>query len=168
METPSDRPRVLYVDEPGADTPASLDRFDVVRATGADDALDRFPAEQVDCVIATQELPESTGVDLLERFRDREPTLPFVLVATDGSEALASRAVAAGATRYVPTGSDTEDPDALADHVAEAVERHRVRPGAAGPTERADTHEWELTPAEYRDVFAKAEVGIGITNPETG
>ena len=168
METPPDRPRILYVDGSDVDTPASLDRFDVVRATGADDVLERLPARQFDCVVATNDLPDSTGIDLLERFRDREPTLPFVLVAADGSEALASRAVAAGASRYVPTGSDSDNPDALADHVAEAVERHQARPGAAGPTERAETAEWELTPAEYRDVFAKAEVGIGITDPETG
>jgi PAS domain S-box-containing protein len=166
METPSDRPCVLYVDGPDVATPASLDRFDVERATGADDALDRFAAEQFDCVVATHDLPESTGLDLLERFEDRKLAIPFVLVAADGSEALASRAVAAGAAGYVPIGSDPDD--ALADRVADAVERHRDRPGAARPPERADTAEWELAPAEYRDVFAKAEVGIGITDPETG
>jgi PAS domain S-box-containing protein len=168
METPPDRTRILYVDGPDVDTPASLDRFDVVRATGVDDALDRLPAEQVACVVAANDLPDSTGIDLLERLRDREPTLPFVLVAADGSEALASRAVAAGASGYVPTGGDADDTVALADRVADTVEDHPTRPGAAGPTEGADTPDWELTPAEYRDVFVKAEVGIGITDPETG
>jgi PAS domain S-box-containing protein len=90
------------------------------------------------------------------------------LVAADGSESLASRAVAAGASGYIPTGADTDDPGTLTDRVAEAVERHRARPDAAGAAERPERAEWELTPAEYRDVFAKAEVGIGITDPETG
>ena len=166
METPTDRPRVLYVDGPDADVPASIERFDVVRATGADDALDRLLAATFDCVVAADDLPNATGIDLLERFREREPVLPFVLVAADGSEALASRAVAAGASGYVPVETDADH--AVADRVVEAVERHRSRPGVAESADRTEADGWDLTPAEYRDVFAKAEVGIGITDPETG
>lgn len=165
METSPDRTRLRYVDDPDADAPASLDRFDVGRATGADDALDRLAAEQFDCVVAIHDLSESTGLDLLERLGDREPTPPFVLLAADGSERLASRAVAAGASGYVPIESDADD--ALVDRVADAVDRYRDQPGAARSPDSADTTEWELAPAEYRDVFANAEVGIGITDPET-
>lgn len=38
----------------------------------------------------------------------------------------------------------------------------------AGTIEREDSGSWQLTPAQYHDVFATAEVGIGIIDPETG
>lgn len=171
---PPTRVRVLRVDPDTGATDRlerADDRFEVTTASDADEALSLLASEGFDCVVAAVDLPDATGVDLLETVREREPTLPFVLVAADGSEALASRAIAAGVTDYVRA-----DEDALADRLADAVERGGTERSGSGRSvePEGDTSaptgaaEWDLTPAEYRDVFAKAEVGIGIVDPETG
>ncbi|MFD1589030.1 PAS domain S-box protein [Halorientalis brevis] len=66
-------------------------------------AQERLAADStIDCVVAAQELPDGAGLDLLAQVRETDPSLPFVLLATDGSERLASDAFAADADDYVP------------------------------------------------------------------
>ncbi|ELZ02504.1 bacterio-opsin activator domain-containing protein [Natrialba asiatica] len=65
----------------------------------------------VDCLVTAGELPDGTGLELLESIRRRErqtdadTELPVVLSPADGSEALASEAIAAGVMEYVPRSS---------------------------------------------------------------
>jgi PAS domain S-box-containing protein len=73
-----------------------------------------------DCIVAAQALPDEDGVELLEAVRGHRPELPFILYARDGDEALASRAIAAGVTDYVP--ADAVDHGALAERVLAAAE----------------------------------------------
>lgn len=54
------------------------------------------------CVVSHQQLSQGTGLELLEGVREAAPDLPFVLVADDGDECLASRAITAGVSEYVP------------------------------------------------------------------
>ncbi|WP_323172530.1 bacterio-opsin activator domain-containing protein [Natrialba sp. PRR66] len=68
----------------------------------------------VDCLVTAGELPDGTGLELLTSIRHRERQtnadieLPVVLAPADGSEALASEAIAAGVTEYVPrSGSES-------------------------------------------------------------
>ncbi|MFW5938049.1 MAG: response regulator [Halanaeroarchaeum sp.] len=105
MQPSADPIRVLTVDPAAADTLDDADdRFDVVAATDSDEALAMLDRETFDCVVAPADLPDASGLDLLELVRARAPEPPFVVTAADGSEALASRAIAAGVTDYVPTG----------------------------------------------------------------
>ncbi len=71
-------------------------------AAGAPAALDRFRRADVDCVLSAQALVEGSGVELLSTIQDETPAFPLVLGARDGSERLASDAIAAGVTDYVP------------------------------------------------------------------
>jgi PAS domain S-box-containing protein len=54
----------------------------------------------VDAVVCDYRMPEMTGVELLERVRERWPTLPFVMLTAEGSESIASDAIHAGVTDY--------------------------------------------------------------------
>ena len=54
----------------------------------------------VDAVVCDYRMPEMTGVELLERVRERWPTLPFVMLTGEGSESIASDAIHAGVTDY--------------------------------------------------------------------
>jgi len=96
---------VLYVDTAPA-VPASLDAADEIseirRAQRVEDALDVLDAERVDCVVSEYTLPDSDGLAFLRAVRNRWPHLPFVLFTNDGDEAIASEAVGAGATDYLP------------------------------------------------------------------
>jgi PAS domain S-box-containing protein len=76
--------------------------FDVTTVAGGDAALDALEGGQVDCIVSRYDLPSTTGIELLERVRERSCDLPFVLLARDGSERVASDAIAAGVTDYVP------------------------------------------------------------------
>jgi PAS domain S-box-containing protein len=108
------RVRILYVydpDIPPGVTPGNLTRADdallVDTAHGAGDALDRLSTATYDCVLSTHALPDDDGVTLLRHIREFDPDLPFVLYTHGGSEQIASEAVSAGVSEYVP-----DDPDA--------------------------------------------------------
>jgi len=96
-------------------------------------ALDRLETESIDCLLTAQSLAnEETGLDLCERVRKRTRDLPIVFAPADGDETLASAAVAADISAYVPRSSAT-DP-AAADcraaverALADGRERRRLR-----------------------------------------
>jgi PAS domain S-box-containing protein len=90
--------------------------------TTADPAacLERIAAG-ADCVVSAYRLDGTDGIELLREVRERYPDLPFVLVASEGGEAVASEAIAAGVTEYVPI--DGSVPTDLADRVAGAIGR---------------------------------------------
>ncbi|EMA62852.1 bacterio-opsin activator domain-containing protein [Halorubrum lipolyticum] len=67
-------------------------------------ALDALRGSGVDCVVTDSGLPETTGVDLVRRIRDRTVALPVILGTAEGSEAIASEAIDAGVTDYVAVG----------------------------------------------------------------
>ncbi len=129
----TDQIRVLHVD-PLSDTgapPAELDGqsgdMSVTSATGQT-ALDALAEGTVDCVISGYALPEGDGLALLERVRDRQPDLPFVLCTTSGDERVAADAVAAGVTGYVPADTDGDRVDAVLAEVRRSVtDRSRPR-----------------------------------------
>jgi PAS domain S-box-containing protein len=103
------------------------EQFSVDIATSASAGLDRVAEDAVDCVVAEQTLPDGDGVTFLESVRESAPDLPFVLVAANGSESAASRAISAGVTEYLQRDPGTVEHDRLAEHVWRAVDRERPR-----------------------------------------
>ncbi|QSW99804.1 bacterio-opsin activator domain-containing protein [Haloterrigena alkaliphila] len=96
----------------------------VETVSSASEALEALDRRAVDCVVTAQHLPNGTGLELIELLRERDPDLPVVLVARDGDEALASEAIAAGVSEYVPA----DRPDAALEATLErAIERGRDR-----------------------------------------
>ena len=93
--------------------------FDVREADSADDAVASL--SWPDCLVAGYDLPDGDGVDLLRRVRERAPGLPFVLYTEAGSEAVASEAVAAGVTAYLPADALSDPLERLADRVRAAT-----------------------------------------------
>jgi len=121
-------------------------RFRVTSVPNPQTALECLDRAAVDCIISADEFPgtETTGVELLAEVRDRHEDLPFVLVPESGSERLASAAIAAGVTEYIPRSALEEDgQSALADRLEGALERAADRQGQAH-------HPDEATCREYR------------------
>ncbi|ADD07282.1 receiver/sensor box histidine kinase (plasmid) [Natrialba magadii ATCC 43099] len=91
-------------------------------------ALERLETTAIDCVVTDHELPKMDGLDLLTAIRSQYPALPIVLFPENGSEELASEAIASGVTGYVPRTS----PDAgqqLVEQIAQATasyEHHQL------------------------------------------
>ncbi|MDS0282330.1 ATP-binding protein [Haloarcula onubensis] len=100
--------RVLYVDT-ASTVPESLRTADEIteirRADTADEALATLDREHVDCVVSEYALPDSDGVSFLRTVRNRWANLPFVLFTDSGDEGVASEAIGAGATDYLPKDS---------------------------------------------------------------
>jgi len=100
---------LVFVDGPGderSSTRAALSEagFDVDSADTAAACLDALAEGSVDAVVTAHELPESTGIELIRSIRERFATIPVVLSPEGGSERIAGKALAEGASGYV--GSD--------------------------------------------------------------
>ncbi|WP_394739500.1 bacterio-opsin activator domain-containing protein [Natronococcus roseus] len=144
----------LLVVETGAETPLTdrvreLESGKVRSVLDVGTALETLSATEIDCVVTAQRLDGTTGLELLERLRERDPALPVVLVPEEGDEGLASDAVAAGVTEYLPHRGLNEleatIDRALSTGTAERRRRERARQFEsifADP----DAYSWTLDP----------------------
>ncbi len=104
--------RVLLVD----DEPAVLYAVkEVVRAAGHEPVLARSGKEAlerlegVDAVVTDFAMPEMDGLALLAAIRERDGSLPVILLTAQGSERVAVRAMKAGAYEYVTKPFDIDE-----------------------------------------------------------
>ena len=134
---------VLLVD----DDPVGLERtatelerasdvVETVRAAGAERGLGvlRDGGDGVDCVVSEYDMAGTDGLGLLAAVRERDSTLPFVLFTASGSETVASEAIAAGASDYVPKVAADGQYAALADRLETLVAERRAREEATEAT----------------------------------
>ncbi|MGQ3412575.1 bacterio-opsin activator domain-containing protein [Natrinema sp. LN54] len=124
---------VLVVDnEPGfADLAGEMlerERDSIVAETATDGtaARDVLERRDVDCIVSDYEMPEMTGLELLERVREDDPDLPFILFTGRGSEEIASEAIAAGVTQYLQKESGKKQYALLANQITNAVAQYRT------------------------------------------
>ncbi|WP_049898908.1 bacterio-opsin activator domain-containing protein [Natrinema sp. J7-1] len=96
-------------------------------ATSGADALEALEHRSVDCIVSDYELPEMTGLELVEHVRDDDPALPFILFTGRGPEEIASEAIAAGVTQYLQKESDKKQYALLANQITNAVDQHRTQ-----------------------------------------
>ena len=136
--------RVLHV---GGDSASSVAGFNgsaediaVTTAPSAADGLALLAESPVDCIVSAYRLPETDGLAFLETVRESRPDLPFVLFPAEGSESLASEAIAAGATDYLPKGDSADQYARLADRIRTAVEAERGRAATRRRFERLLEH----------------------------
>ncbi len=124
---------VLVVDnEPGyADLSGSMlererDAIEAVATMSADEALSVLDRRSVDCIVSDYEMPKMTGLELLERVREDDPDLPFILYTGRGSEELASEAISAGVTQYFQKEPGDGQYAMLANQITNAVSQYRT------------------------------------------
>jgi len=72
-------------------------------------ALKMLEKEKIDCVISDFKMPEMNGIELLEKARSKYPNIPFIMLTSEGSEEIASKAISSGVTDYIKKGSSTKD-----------------------------------------------------------
>ncbi|MBX0322973.1 response regulator [Halomicroarcula sp. F13] len=105
--------------------------FAVTTATGAADALDKFDHAAFDCIVSEAAMADIDGLAFLQAVRAEHPDFPFVLFTAQGSESLASDAIAAGVSEYMQRDGDDGRYRLLARRVRTVVERHRATRAAA-------------------------------------
>lgn len=96
-------------------------------ALGANEALAVVHEASIDCLVVDYRLPETDGIELVERIRDERPELPIVLVAGEDAEAVAARAIDAGVTDYLQKDPTVDQTPILAGKIRTAVERRALR-----------------------------------------
>jgi two-component system response regulator AtoC len=96
--------------------------FDVRTASSGKDALDRL--DDVDAVVTDLVMPNMTGIELLRAIRQRDATMPVVLLTAQGSERVAVSAMKEGAYDYLTKPFDNEE---LALAVGRACEVRSLR-----------------------------------------
>ncbi|EMA36612.1 response regulator [Halococcus hamelinensis] len=115
-----------------------LDAIDVVTAASAEAGLEWLDAtdEPVDCVVSDYDMPTMNGLELLERVRESNPDLPFVLFTGRGSEEIASEAITAGVSEYVEKQHGTEQYTLLANRIDNLVAGYRAERELEATNER--------------------------------
>jgi len=115
--------RLLLVD----DDPAMLfalkelaesSEHEVVLAPSGAEALALL--DGVDAVVTDYAMPAMDGVQLLKSIRDRDESLPVILLTAHGSERIAVRAMKAGAYEYVTKPFDIEEMGLVLERALEA------------------------------------------------
>jgi len=95
--------------------------------TSPEEALERFDRGAIDCIVSDYEMPQLTGLELLERVRERDPELPVILFTGRGSEDVASEAITAGVTQYFRKSVGGEQFALLANQITNAVSQYRTK-----------------------------------------
>jgi two-component system, NtrC family, response regulator AtoC len=115
--------RVLLVD----DEPSVLFALkELVRARGWEPLLARSGAEalglvdRADAVVTDFAMPGMDGMELLRAIRERDESLPVVMLTAHGSERLAVRAIKAGAYEYVTKPFDVDETTIVLERALEA------------------------------------------------
>ncbi|MEM8886222.1 MAG: sigma-54 dependent transcriptional regulator, partial [Planctomycetota bacterium] len=94
--------------------------FAPVAVATAEEALEQ-PA--CDVVLADLKLPGMSGVELLRKLKDRDPSLPVLLLTGHGSIADAVEAMRAGALDFL---TKPVEPDVIVERLRKAVERRTI------------------------------------------
>jgi len=102
------------------------DRFGVETTDSPAAALDRLCEGNHDCVVSGYDLADRTGVEFLEAVRKAQSDLPFIMFAAAGDETVASDAIAAGVTDYIPRTDEREQVEVLRERIEDAVEEYRA------------------------------------------
>jgi two-component system response regulator AtoC len=87
-------------------------------------ALAAFEARGADVVLTDLAMPEMDGMQVLERMRASDPSVPLLMLTAHGSERVAVAAMKAGAFDYIPKPFD---PDELVLAVRRATEWRDLR-----------------------------------------
>ena len=129
---PGDSVRVLHVDDdaPFVETAATLleqasERFQVQTATAVQEAVTILEDDAVDCIVSDYDMREENGLDFLDKVRERDPELPFILFTGKGSEEIASEAISRGVTDYLQKEGNRDQFTILANRIEHAVDRYR-------------------------------------------
>ena len=156
----SARPKPIHVlhvdDEPGlADLASTLierDNEAMLVQTETDPRACQKQLEDdsvsVDCIVSDYDMPHLDGLELLERVREMNPTLPFILFTGKGSEEIAAEAISKGVNDYMQKEPGTEHYKVLANRIEHHVQQVR--------TEQA----LENSEAKYRALVDQNIVGI--------
>lgn len=85
-----------------------MDTSDIVEACDGAEALGMITADRPDLVLCDWNMPNMTGIELLEKLKEEQINPPFGFVTTEASPEMKDRATSAGA-RFLISKPFTEE-----------------------------------------------------------
>ena len=83
--------------------------WDVMSCEAAAEGLDVLAARHITAVVTDLFMPEMSGEEFLIEVRRRFPTVPVILITSQGNDEIAARSLELGAVNYVPKRRLSED-----------------------------------------------------------
>ncbi len=74
---------------------------DVAEATGGPAALDALKAEQYDLVLSDWNMPDMTGLQMLEKLNSEGPQVKFGFITSESTQEMKTKAQEAGALFFI-------------------------------------------------------------------
>lgn len=125
--------RVLYIARDAANAREAAERLEGVRSQfqiktsiGAVPALQALTNDNYDCLVSAYELPDSTGLELLEQVRNNYDKTPFILLTKHRDQSVVSDAITRGVTDCLQQAEDTSQYKRIANRISSVVATHRT------------------------------------------
>ena len=153
----ADRPlRLLVVDDDEIDRmsvrrslSAAAPRPEIVECGDGESALERLGQAAFDCVLLDVRMPGQTGLEVLRALRERQLTVPVIMLTGFGDEETAVECMKAGASDYFAKAA--LDGERLRGSLSAAVRLHQAQEQA-----RRAGRELERHAAQLRELAAAA------------
>lgn len=111
---------------------------EVEYASNGAEALERLGSHPPCLVVTDLMMPQMGGLELVQRVAEEHPSVPIVLVTSQGSEEVAVEALRGGAASYVPKESLANDLVETVESLLEKVEERRDRARALESMRRVE------------------------------
>lgn len=98
--------------------------FEVMTASDGLMGLEMAIAKEPDLMITDQQMPGMTGLEVLQKLRERDVNIPSILITGEGSEDTAVRAFRLGIKDYIIKPIDAEE---LSESVDKALRENRLQ-----------------------------------------
>ena len=78
-------------------------KYNITEVANGKEAVDKLGDQSVDCVLTDINIPHMNGLDLIAYIRAKhsEPTLPIIVITTQGEEESRDEGLAKGANAYL-------------------------------------------------------------------
>jgi two-component system NtrC family sensor kinase len=134
--------------------------YQVLVAEDGDDGLNMARQAMPDLIIADQNMPGRTGLQVLMALRAEGRDIPIILITGEGSEALARQAIEAGAAAYLTKPFETDQLLAAIDRALREISRQREMARLAAELQKAN----ETLTHRLREQETLTSIGQAITS----
>lgn len=89
------------------------------------DVLSQLEDNNIDAILSDYNMPQMTGLELLEEVREIDEDLPFILYTGEGTEKIAEEAINAGVTDYFRKEAGLDHYNFILNSIEQSVEKYR-------------------------------------------
>jgi DNA-binding NarL/FixJ family response regulator len=141
----------------------------VAEAMDGSEAVEKTLQHRPDVVLLDIRMPDSDGLDALEKIREKSPDTRVVMLSTYDNPTYVARSVALGATDYVLKGSTRDEIVTAVTSAATGVPPANgvMRQVKSAMTKRYDAANHD-TPLTNREMQVLRHVALGLSNREIG